>query len=272
MLFSVAMTRTHRKRDSSRRASTLSSREQQAMGGSTRPHPSSVSDVELLELLLRISSPTGAPVSTFARYILGVCGGIGGLGAFVELRLHEQLSADLHGVENDEREQSSRTCDQPFREQMYALATAVELGRRAFRELSGGFQVNSYRDVQRWANNRLAGLEYEEVWVLPLRTNQRTIAEWCVGRGGVHGCGLLPADILRPVLRCAAGAFILVHNHPSGDPRPSRDDVAMTEALHRASLAVGVTLIDHVIVSRGGAYSLAEARLCEGFEERGAAE
>lgn len=266
------MTRTHRKREVSRRTQAPSPSAVNSLEVSAELHPSCVSDAELLEWLLRATGPSRAPAPKIARQILGLSGGIGGLGAFVELRFHEQLSANSQEVATSDAEPSSPTGNALSREQMFALATAVELGRRAFRELSGGFQINSYRDVQRWANNRLAGLEYEEVWVLPLRTNQRTVAEWCVGRGGVHGCGLLPADILRPVLRCAASAFILVHNHPSGDPRPSRDDVAMTDALHRASLAVGVTLIDHVIVSRGGAYSLAEACLCEGFGERKAAE
>jgi DNA repair protein RadC len=97
-----------------------------------------------------------------------------------------------------------------------------------------------------------------------MKASRRVEAEWCVARGGLHGCGLLPADVLRPVLRSATSAFILVHNHPSGDPTPSRDDVLMTRALQQACLTVGVTLVDHVIVSRSGSYSLAEACLMNG--------
>jgi DNA repair protein RadC len=60
-------------------------------------------------------------------------------------------------------------------------------------------------------------------------------------------------------LRDAASAIVLVHNHPSGDPRPSVEDLGMTRALSSACKVVGLTLLDHVIVARGGASSLLES-------------
>lgn len=220
-------------------------------------HPSCLSDADLLSWVLEVTGPTPKTGPRIGQSVLSASAGIGGLSAFVNLRLHraEETQAPSLSVE-----------------QLHFLAAALELGRRASVEPLSGLKITSHRDVQRWARGRLVGLEYEEVWVLALRANQRVCAEWCVARGGVHGCGLLPADVLRPVLRCAASAFILVHNHPSGDPTPSRDDVAMTSALHQACMAVGVTLMDHVIVSRGGSYSLAEACLFDGFVRRNAAE
>lgn len=205
-----------------------------------------LSDRELLALALEVTGSQGADHQAASDALLAVSGGLGGLGA----RLHLELDV----------------ARPPFTtpisgSQLWRLAALLELGRRAFRTPVVGRKLTSHRDVQRWAAGHLVGLEHEEVWVLALRGNRRVDAEWCVARGGLHGCGLLPADVLRPVLRCAASAFILVHNHPSGDPTPSRDDVAMTRALAQACSAVGLTLIDHVIVSRGGSYSLAEACL-----------
>lgn len=212
----------------------------------TLEHPESLSDAELLTLVLELTGTAADTGSRQAEAILASGRGIGSLGTLVNLQLH---------------------CPTETAEPLFAgselrrLCLILELGRRAFRTPLGGRRVTSHRDVQRWAVGHLVGLEHEEVWVLAMKTSRKVEAEWCVARGGLHGCGLLPADVLRPVLRCASSAFILVHNHPSGDPTPSQDDVLMTRALQQACLAVGVTLVDHVIVSRSGSYSLAEACL-----------
>lgn len=205
-------------------------------------HPETLSDVELLASLLEVTG-LGDQGAARAQALLSACRGVGGLGALVNLQLQ---CASGPGLVDPE---------------LHYLAGVLELGRRAFRTPLGGRKVTSHRDVQRWAQGHLVGLEHEEVWVLAMKASRRVEAEWCVARGGLHGCGLLPSDVLRPVLRCAASAFILVHNHPSGDPTPSQDDVLMTRALQQACLTVGITLVDHVIVSRSGSYSLAEACL-----------
>jgi DNA repair protein RadC len=102
-------------------------------------------------------------------------------------------------------------------------------------------------------------MEHEEVWLLGLdaRNGLRLVKR--VAQGGAHGCAVMPRDILRPALREGASAIILVHNHPSGDPTPSPDDVLMTRALATACDAVGIALLDHVIVARDGASSLRES-------------
>jgi DNA repair protein RadC len=141
------------------------------------------------------------------------------------------------------------------------LAAIVELGRRVCRSPLTGRQLRSHSDIQAWATGRLTDLEHEEVWLLAVTAASVVCAECCVGKGGLHGCGLLPSDVLRPVLRLGAPAFVLVHNHPSGDPTPSREDIAMTKALNMACKTLGVILLDHVIVSRNGSSSLAESGL-----------
>src|SRR6185503_7379736 len=97
---------------------------------------------------------------------------------------------------------------------------ALELGRRAtLRALAEErVSVGSYDAVVDWARPRLATLDHEEVWFLALDGKNGLRAARCVARGGLHGCALTPRDILRPALREAASAIVLVHNHPSGDP------------------------------------------------------
>ena len=140
------------------------------------------------------------------------------------------------------------------------LCAAFELGRRTAAELGDcrlGERMNADA-VARWASPRLTGLEHEEVWVLCLdgRSCLRSVQR--VGQGGVHGCALLPRDVLLPVVREAASAFVIVHNHPSGDPTPSREDQEMTRALAAAADVLSVPLLDHVVVARGGHRSMLE--------------
>jgi DNA repair protein RadC len=83
-----------------------------------------------------------------------------------------------------------------------------------------------------------------------------------VSEGGLHGCAVLPADVLRPAVVAGASAIVVSHNHPSGNPEPSADDLQMTVVLKQASKALGISLLDHVIVAAGGqATSLADLGL-----------
>jgi DNA repair protein RadC len=82
------------------------------------------------------------------------------------------------------------------------------------------------------------------------------LAEIEIATGGHHGIAVTPADVFRPLIRSGASAFVLVHNHPSGDPTPSREDIAMTQAVVSVGVVVGIELLDHVIVgARGGGWS-----------------
>lgn len=146
------------------------------------------------------------------------------------------------------------------------IAAAVELGRRAHLALLSEERsvFDCFDQVVRWARPRLAPLEHEEVWLLSLDGKYGLKAARRIAQGGLHGCALLTRDVLSPALRDGASAIVLIHNHPSGDPTPSREDVAMTRAVRVAAELVGVPLIDHVVVARNGACSLSEAEASTG--------
>jgi DNA repair protein RadC len=143
------------------------------------------------------------------------------------------------------------------------LSAAIELGVRASRLAHDveRMPATSAVDVERWARRRLLGLGHEELWALLLDTRNRIVAERMLARGGLHACALTARDVLRPIVREASSAFVLVHNHPGGDPCPSREDVGFTRKVHEAASTLGVTLVDHVVVARDGYVSLLEAGL-----------
>jgi DNA repair protein RadC len=132
------------------------------------------------------------------------------------------------------------------------IAAAFELGRRVAQDTVAPRAITSSADVAAWASARLSGLDHEELWMLALDGRSRLRAVRCVAKGGLHGMGVRPADPLRLALRAAASGFVLVHNHPSGDPAPSAEDIAFTRRVASAAVIVGTPMLDHVVVARDG--------------------
>jgi DNA repair protein RadC len=106
----------------------------------------------------------------------------------------------------------------------------------------------------------LSGLPHEEVWLALTNARLDVTGLVRVSQGGLHGAALKPSDVLRPVLASGASGFVMAHNHPSGDPAPSGDDLSMTRALLRACAVVGVSCMDHLILTDSGDWqSLADS-------------
>lgn len=134
-----------------------------------------------------------------------------------------------------------------------AVAAAFELGRRvAIARAKVPDRFDSAEKVAAWAQPRLAWLSHEELWLIALDGRGHVKATRCIARGGAHGAAVRAADPLRLALRVGASAFVLVHNHPSGDSSPSREDIVLTMRVARAAKIVGIALLDHIVVSRGG--------------------
>jgi DNA repair protein RadC len=101
------------------------------------------------------------------------------------------------------------------------------------------------------ARAMLRGLPHEELLAILLDGANRVRGVARVSMGGTAGCACVPADVLRPAIVAGARAIILAHNHPSGDARPSSEDVAMTRGIGEACRIVGLALLDHMIVTDG---------------------
>ena len=102
----------------------------------------------------------------------------------------------------------------------------------------------------------MAHLTVERVRVLYLDTKNRLIDDHHVGDGSIDEASIHPREVIRRALDLGASALILVHNHPSGSPEPSRADIQITHKIAEAGRLLGVTVHDHVIVGREGHVSL----------------
>lgn len=140
-----------------------------------------------------------------------------------------------------------------------AVAAAFELGRRGAwapprrgeRCLDPGRVAELMRP--------LAHAEVEEFHLILLDARGRLLRTARVAQGSLTQCPVCPRDVLRLAIRESAHGVVFVHNHPSGSPAPSTEDVMLTERLRAASDLVGVVARDHVIVATEGYYSFVES-------------
>lgn len=149
-----------------------------------------------------------------------------------------------------------------------AVVALQELVRRGY-PLLPRHRFARAEDVARVYEQRLGGFDREVMVGVALDGRLNLLAEIELAAGGHHGIALTPDCVFRPLIRCGAASFILVHNHPSGDPTPSAEDVAMTRALSSLADVVGVELLDHIVVAaRGGGWASIIEHMGEDDEER----
>jgi DNA repair protein RadC len=147
------------------------------------------------------------------------------------------------------------------------LVASFELGRRAAsRPMTKRSPIRSSRDIVAALTPLLADSEVERFLAIPADARNRPIGRIELAKGGLHACPVSPADAFRSLLRAAASGVVFVHNHPSGDPSPSPEDIALTDRLERAGELVGVRVLAHVILAREGSFSFADAGLLPGGE------
>lgn len=142
------------------------------------------------------------------------------------------------------------------------LLATLEASRRARAEpLKRTAPFSSSRDVLRAYGPRLVDATEELVLAVVLDGRQRPVAERILARGSATACALCPRALFALAVREGGSGVVLVHNHPSGDPLPSEDDIRLTRLLLDAGRILDLPLIDHVIVGREGSFSFLDAGL-----------
>ena len=142
------------------------------------------------------------------------------------------------------------------------IAAAFELGRR--RALEGDDErplIGSPEDLVRLLQPELELLPQEEFRVLALDTRHRVLASRMLSRGSVSSAPVRVAEAFREAVRRNASAIAVAHNHPSGDPEPSPDDVETTRALEAAGELLDIRVLDHVVIGHGRWISMRQSGL-----------
>jgi len=148
------------------------------------------------------------------------------------------------------------------------IAAAFELGRRAAQEEIRAMPMNEPDLVYRYLGGDMARLGHETVRILLLNTKLNLTHDEVIFQGSVNESTAHPREILRPAIVHRAHAFILAHNHPSGDPAPSTADRRFTQRLKEAAQLLMINFADHIIIGapRDGAqpyFSFREAGLLD---------
>jgi DNA repair protein RadC len=140
-----------------------------------------------------------------------------------------------------------------------ALRELIRSGGRAEDLLER--RITSSKDVAEHYLALLRGDTMESFHVVGLDSRHGVRVMQCVARGGVSRCALVPRDVLRPIVINACAALIAVHNHPSGDPSPSAEDIALTDELTKGAELLGVRFVDHLVVGADRYFSFVDSGL-----------
>jgi DNA repair protein RadC len=137
--------------------------------------------------------------------------------------------------------------------------SAIELAQLAIGQPPiRGHRLAGASEVWIHMRARLQNRPVEEFWAIALDVRHRVVFDEMLGRGSLSGVEIHPRDVFRPLIRAAAAAVIFCHNHPSGDPSPSRADIELTQRLREVGDLCGIPVLDHVVVGSEGFASLAE--------------
>jgi DNA repair protein RadC len=143
-----------------------------------------------------------------------------------------------------------------------AIVAAFELAKR-LSEMKGKerLKIHSPEDIVRHFRPKLRDLVQEELWVLPLNAINQLLEPRQVSKGILNSSLAHPRECFREAITQSAAAVVFVHNHPSGNPEPSQDDLVVTKQLVDAGKIIGITVHDHIIIAGDRFTSLAERKI-----------
>jgi DNA repair protein RadC len=203
--------------------------------------PAALSTAELLAIILRTGTH-GQNVLAMATSLLARYGGLAGLARAHVTDLQKEKGVGL-----------AKACD---------LKAALELGRRLLVEQPEERpSVSSPQDIANLLGTELGLLDHEEVRVLALDSRNRVLTMHTVSKGSANTAALRVGEIFREAIRHNAVAVVVVHNHPSGDPTPSAEDIRITQDMIAAGRVLDTEVLDHIILAHGRLVSLRERHL-----------
>jgi DNA repair protein RadC len=202
-----------------------------------------LSDTELLAIILRIgNASTRESAIDHARLLLGRFGGLKGM--------DEASVAELMRVKGIGQAKVAQ------------IKACLEIARRiGNHKWEAGQPLRSSEDVFRHFRDSLAKERRELFYVVLLNNKNRKIREVKISEGSLTASLVHPREVYNPVIRESAAAVIFVHNHPSGDPAPSQEDIDITRRLKEVGDVMGVRVLDHVDIGVERYYSFSDSGL-----------
>jgi DNA repair protein RadC len=200
--------------------------------------PEALSNSEILAILLR-TGIKGENVLTLSERIIAGAGGLSGLG---KLTVHEL--AQIHGLGKAKSAE---------------IKAALELGRRSVSlDPMSRPIVNSPQDVAHIVMEEMRYLDREHFRVISLSTKNHVLGISSISIGSLNSSLVHPRECFKEAIRRNSNAIILLHNHPSGDPTPSKEDIDVTRRLMDGGKILGIEVLDHVIIGDNRYISLKE--------------
>jgi DNA repair protein RadC len=190
-----------------------------------------LADYELMEMLLFFAQPKG-DTKPLAKAVINQFGSFAGVLAAPQRELFETRGLGVHSIAAIKLVQ----------------AAAIRLARAEAVEHT---VLNNWDRLMDYLHAVMAREKVEQFRVLFLDMKNRLLGDEAQGRGTVNHTPVYPREVVKRALELHATALILVHNHPSGDPRPSPEDIEMTAEVKEAAGVFGIVLHDHVIVGKG---------------------
>jgi DNA repair protein RadC len=202
--------------------------------------PRSLSNAELLAILLRVGVK-GENAVQVAQRLLNTFNGVTGL--------HKASFAEVcaeHGISTAKAAQ---------------IKAALELGNRMERESIEQEKIQSPEQAAQLILYDMGALDQEELWVILLNTRNHVLGIETVYRGSLNSSQVRVGELFKSAIRVNAASIIVAHNHPSGDPTPSPDDIAVTRAIVEAGDLLDVEVLDHLVIGSGKFISLKQRGL-----------
>jgi DNA repair protein RadC len=203
--------------------------------------PQALSNAELLAILLRVGTRGENAV-----------------------QVGQRLLHDLRGLQGIHQATFQEVCQQHGMGPAKAaqIKAAVELGRRLMLESPEERPViQCPRDAANLVSYEMAVLPQEHLRVLNLDTRNRVISINEVYKGSLNASMVRVGELFKSAIQCNAASLIMVHNHPSGDPTPSPEDINLTRVVREAGKLMDIALLDHIIIGQGRHVSLKEKNL-----------
>jgi len=142
------------------------------------------------------------------------------------------------------------------------IIAILELGKRAISLQNGNnIKFKCSEEVANYYIPLMKDLKKEQFKVILLDVKNKIIKDILISQGSLTASIVHPREVLKPAIQASAASVIFIHNHPSGDPEPSIDDIEITNRLSKSCSILGINLLDHIIIAENGYYSFKQKEL-----------